>query len=385
MTEAEVAVSERAPLAPATGAVDAVSGKPSPAPAIEIPPSRYEEDESAKGDAVLLFCMLDRDVSGYLDTKELEKAKDHILMAFAGSLDGKVIQNVLSSSDGNNDGKVSRTEWNELFRSMYEVIGRAKFKEGCSRWKSSLYDDLQIAAKKEQEKQNAKRKKKSVALTKDDAAAKIQARARGSIARKSTAKLKEERDKRAATKSKTDHDADVLTCCAKEARKVGRHHIKVVSENETHGNRAKFILDADEIEVLARDGDVGRGLKVVVLDPCKCSVQSRKCYDVVGTNNKGECKRLVEDLEAIQEGAYVMVACKGLGVKSLDQKAIAAMKCMGATYQGLGKEDVAYAFIGCKGKAVVAERCGSGRAEVEVSISLAKQEAVATSLAKAGQ
>jgi len=316
-------------------------------------------------DGTLLFSIMDRDLSGYLDNKELRRARAFMLTSFSGSMDSHAMDGLLNHVDDNNDGKVTKVEWHDFLRSIYEVLGKKRFMDGVRSWKIALYDeaDREAAEKKEQEEEEKERKKRkpvnrsktAPATSREAAATKIQARVRGNQARERV------RKKKAA--GKVSHDADAVA----SAKQAGRHLITVISQDESHGNRADFYLDGEEIQFTASDGDIGRGMQVVTVDPDSCKVVSKQCYDTKARPS-AESQRLAKDLGAVSEGVYVLIAVKGSGLCGLSEDAIAAMQTIGSCYPELGTREEGYALIGCKGYAASAER-HAGKAEAEAMVS----------------
>jgi len=345
----------------------------------------YEEDQLAVCDGTLIFSLMDRDVSGYLDCKELKRARTFMLNAFAGNMDSSVIDGLLNGSDDNNDGKVNSVEFHDFLRSIYEVLGKKRFADGVRSWKTSLYIEaeeeriaMEAAEKEKAEKEKAKGKEKSKGkslakaktappgeLKKEEVAAtKIQARFRGAQAR--------EKVKRAKTVDKKEvvpHDPRAV----KDAIAAGRHLITVISSDGSKGNRADFYLDGKEITFTRGDGDYGRGIQVVAINPDVGKVMTRRCYDTVGASSTAENARLVADLNSLDTGIIILLAVKGDGLQDLDKASVAVLRrSFGAKFEGLGQQSTGYAFIGCKGYNLICERKGA-RAEAEAAVAFERQ------------
>jgi len=112
---------------------------------------------------------------------------------------------------------------------------------------------------------------------------------------------------------------------------------------------------------------------VVTIDPDVWKIGWKSCYNIAGGTIKAECRRLATDIDSLKEGTFVLVAVKGTGTQDLNQTAIEALKDIGASYAGLGKEEVGYALIGCKGYNAPAERHGK-KAEAEAAVSFSKAQ-----------
>eukprot|EP00418_Pyrodinium_bahamense_P017166 CAMPEP_0179117352 /NCGR_PEP_ID=MMETSP0796-20121207/55114_1 /TAXON_ID=73915 /ORGANISM="Pyrodinium bahamense, Strain pbaha01" /LENGTH=347 /DNA_ID=CAMNT_0020815717 /DNA_START=37 /DNA_END=1080 /DNA_ORIENTATION=- len=337
----------------------------------ETAPVSYEEDAEAQGDGTILFAMMDQDVSGYLDSKELSKARSFLLASFSGTMGSDTVDGLLNCSDDNNDGKVNSAEWHDFLRSIYEVLGRKRFKDGVRSWKATLYSTVQnkhkARATKAQTTAATVRRTKTApgavgAVAEAEAATRIQAHVRGRQARKRAT-----RRRRAATTGL--HDETKM----RGALEAGRHLITVISQDADHGVRADFYMDGEEIEFTVSDGDRGRGVQVVTLDPDTRKVLAKRCYDVSGEGGEEANRRLAKDLDALPLGVYVLLAVKGSGLKDLGKAAIRAMSGIGACFDGLGKRDTGYALIGCKGYEASAERHGR-KAEAEAAVSFAAEK-----------
>lgn len=327
------------------------------------PPANYDEDEEANADGYFLFNLLDRDQNAYLDIKEIIIARKLILQSLAGdNVLTDAIEGILNGSDENNDGKVIEEEWHDFMRSIYEVAGRRRWKEITRTYKKSILaaNEKVEEVRKASEESAAKKtgRTKSKILTEDQAATKIQARVRGRQTRKSIRKARKCRDPEKV----------------ELANGAGRHFVNVISQDAEHGARADFYVDGIEIEFDRTHGDNGRGLQMVVIDPGAGEVVKRCVYDVVKPNVRSECARLANDVAALPEGHFVLVANKGYGLKDLNSSAIAALRSVGATFDGLGKREESYALIGCKGCLASAETTELGTADAQAAVSYAEED-----------
>lgn len=99
-------------------------------------PTYYEEDKEARQMAATLFEKLDTDKSGYLSTRELEKARTQLLSKIDASGDAfwDSVDNMGTFADANQDGEVELSEWHEFISSLYQIMGRRKFMGVLQRW-----------------------------------------------------------------------------------------------------------------------------------------------------------------------------------------------------------------------------------------------------------
>jgi len=313
-----------------------------------------------------LFNLLDRDQNAYLDIREIIRARKLIMQSLAGdNVLTDAIDGILNGSDENNDGKVIEEEWHDFMRSIYEVAGRRRWKEITRSYKKSIQaanaklEEVRKASKESASKKTGRTKSKTVeAMTEDQAATKIQARVRGRQTRKSLRKKRKCRDPEKV----------------ELANSAGRHFINVISQDAEHGARADFYVDGIEIEFDRSHGDHGRGLQMIVIDPGTGEVVRRCVYDPVKPNVRSECARLAQDIAELPEGHFCLAANKGYGLKDLNSSAIAALRSVGATFDGLGKREESYALIGCKGCLASAETTELGTADAQAAVSYAEED-----------
>jgi len=99
-------------------------------------PTYYEEDKEARQMAATLFEKLDTDKSGYLSTRELEKARTQLLSKIDASGDAfwDSVDNMGTFADANQDGEVELSEWHDFISSLYQIMGRRKFMGVLQRW-----------------------------------------------------------------------------------------------------------------------------------------------------------------------------------------------------------------------------------------------------------
>lgn len=332
------------------------------------PPANYDEDEEANADGYFLFNLLDRDQNAYLDIKEIIRARRLILQSLAGdNVLTDAIDGIMNGSDENNDGKVIEEEWHDFMRSIYEIAGRRRWKEITRSYRKSILaaneklEEVRKASKEAAAQKTGRRKSKSgqrKPMTEEQAATKIQARIRGRQTRKSVRKAPQCRDPEKV----------------QLANSAGRHFVNVISQAAEYGARADFYVDGIEIQFDKTHGDFGRGLQAVFIDPGTGEVVKRGVYDIVKPNVRSECARLASDIAELPEGYFVLVANKGYGLRDLNSGAVAALRSVGATFDGLGKREESYALIGCKGCLASAETTELGTADAQAAVSYAAED-----------
>mmetsp|Transcript_65615 Transcript_65615/g.192012 ORF Transcript_65615/g.192012 Transcript_65615/m.192012 type:complete len:370 (-) Transcript_65615:45-1154(-) len=343
------------------------------------PPTCYDEDEEANADSYFLFTLLDRDQNAFLDLKEVVQARALLAEALAddNELRDKLgpVDGMLDSSDLNNDAKVIEEEWHDFVRAVYEVTGRSRFRRLITAWRKALVEkvDKQLAEKAKEEEamknQGAGKGGKKVLRAKtqgntmEEAATKIQSNFRGHQTRKKLKKAKTTGGLGAGGGARRDLDK------VKMAKEAGRHLLAVVSAAADYGARADFYMDGSEIAFTREHGDFGSGLQVVTIDPETSAVVSRRTYEVFPPKLKAECARLAQDFASIPHGHFVLVANKSYGLKDLNQAAVGALRGVGASFDGLGRTEVSYALIGCKGHLASDEQSEPGVAHAEASVS----------------
>mmetsp|Transcript_1368 Transcript_1368/g.3676 ORF Transcript_1368/g.3676 Transcript_1368/m.3676 type:complete len:411 (-) Transcript_1368:97-1329(-) len=370
----------------------------------------FDDDEKAQGDVILLFALLDRDASGYLDMKEAEKTRD---LFVTGSC--SMASDMFENSDSNNDGRINKEEWTVFLRALYEVAGQREWMAMMRSCKAQIYDErdrerqaaAQVSPKRKsrggkkgsmqtprgseldaegaailiqtatrrsiaQKKRSSRRGRQSTGgvgcdsrgsvlqqrkttMTVQEAATVIQAVARGSIARRS-AQHGASSNGRASPQARTKRIKDDAKRDLGKSR-AGRMELRVISTDAATGNRADFFINQAEIPFGVSRGDAGRGILVVIIDPVTETVVTKSCYDTVENEKKESC-RLASDINLLPPGYVVLMGVKGYGLKNLSRRAVSALRALGAQGDALGREDTGWAFIGCTGKDAVAEHQG---------------------------
>jgi len=346
------------------------------------PPTCYEEDEEANADGYFIFNLLDRDHNAHLDLKEVTHARKILLELAEIHADlHDIIDNATtmleSCADENNDAKVIEEEWHDFLRAIYELVGRNGFRDLLNRWRKLVLfrkaqeDEAaaQVAKARAEKQDRGRHPNKNQGKKKEEAAAtKVQALMRGNQARRGTTNQGPRARRGSKSQGPRSVQDPVKINLAKEA---GRHLITVNSAGADWGARADFYMDGKEIDFTRAHGDNGRGLQVVVLDPETCKIVSRKVYEAFHPQTKAECARLAEDLAALPTGHFVLAANKGYGVGELTKAGVAALRSVGASFEGLGgQREASYALVGCKGCLASDENSsseGSTMAEAAVS------------------
>lgn len=358
------------------------------------PPTSYVDDEEANADGYFVFNLLDRDQNAHLDLKEVNHAR-RVLLEILSSGDADLGDTIGgagamldSGVDENNDAKIIEEEWDDFLRAVYELSGRKRFMEMLKYWRRALLVYIKedqateaaarqaAAAKieeaKKQESKKRKAKDKDANLDRDTAVVKIQSKVRGDQTRARVRARHNSAAKAAPTSKASGKAGEMIRDLekVKMAQAAGRHFLTVISASEKHGTRADFYMDGKEISFDKTHGDWGRGLQVVTIDPETCKVTSRKVYDLLPAQEKVENARLAQDFEALPHGTFVLAANKGgHGLDGLNKVGVAALRSVGASFDGLGRQEVSYALIACKGCLASAEQSEEGVCVAEAMVS----------------
>lgn len=111
----------------------------------------FDTDEEAQAVSAMLFQQLDLDNDEMLVPDEIEAARELMISGstdsrggmHGGDLDDKVSA-LLEDIDTDGDGHVSRQEWTDFLRSLYEVVGRREFLRHSGSWAAGLHQKLAL-------------------------------------------------------------------------------------------------------------------------------------------------------------------------------------------------------------------------------------------------